>query len=575
MDPSTVWPAGESGGASRPSSIERSSSPKIENRQHALSDYGLRVVAPADSGRLKNVRSAMAPELRNTGIDVVGRIPWGTHFFHFYETKEDLLYTLIPYFKAGLEDAELCVWVVSEPLTESDAWSALRREVPEIDRYVSHRSIEIFDSREWYLKGGTFDLRRATTSWNEKLDQALTKGYAGMRGSGDAAWLSRRDWQSFIEYERRRNEAISNQLMTVLCTYPLATNGAAEFLDVAEAHQVVIAKRRAKWQVVDTPHLRLPSSHVEGPHRKHEQRIAELTGKLEGASEALKNEIVARNRVEAELLVLSAELAAELTAMSRLHEFSMRLLVNTALQPILEEVLSATIELQSADFGNVQLYDPDTGTSKIVAQRGFRQDVLDSVSRVHEDSAAGGRALQRQERVIIEDVQIDPGFEPHRLVAASAGFTEVIREALVLICPEVMRHRIEIREWLAEDLPPVLGARVELQQVVLNLMINGIEAMANVSDRNRELVIRSERHELDDGPGVLVTVRDAGIGITEERLDRLFDAFYTTKRDGLGMGLAISRSIIEAHGGGLWAAANAGHGATFQFVLPAEGTQMA
>jgi signal transduction histidine kinase len=88
-------------------------------------------------------------------------------------------------------------------------------------------------------------------------------------------------------------------------------------------------------------------------------------------------------------------------------------------------------------------------------------------------------------------------------------------------------------------------------------------------------VIRSERHELDDGPGVLVTVRDAGIGITEERLDRLFDAFYTTKRDGLGMGLAISRSIIEAHGGGLWAAANAGHGATFQFVLPAEGTQMA
>ena len=148
---------------------------------------------------------------------------------------------------------------------------------------------------------------------------------------------------------------------------------------------------------------------------------------------------------------------------------------------------------------------------------------------------------------------------------------ELIREVLVLVHQEVRRHRVLLQEFLAEDLPPVLGARVQLQQVALNLIMNGVEAMADVADESRELVIRAQRHEFDDGPGVLVAVRDAGIGLAEENLHLLFEAFYTTKSHGLGMGLSISRSIIEAHGGRLWATPNAGHGATFQFVLPALG----
>lgn len=149
------------------------------------------------------------------------------------------------------------------------------------------------------------------------------------------------------------------------------------------------------------------------------------------------------------------------------------------------------------------------------------------------------------------------------------NMTEVIREVLVLAGPEVRRHRILVQQLLGEDLPPVLGVRVQLQQVALNLIMNAIEAMADVSDRRRELGIRSQGQEVDDGPGVLVAVEDAGIGFAQENLDRLFEAFYTTKSHGLGMGLSISRSIIQAHGGRLWATPNAGHGATFQFVLPA------
>lgn len=118
----------------------------------------------------------------------------------------------------------------------------------------------------------------------------------------------------------------------------------------------------------------------------------------------------------------------------------------------------------------------------------------------------------------------------------------------------------------------MLGDQVQLQQVVLNLVMNGIEAMAEIADRGRELSVRAERHHLDDGPGVLVSVEDTGPGLPPENLDRVFEAFYTTKAKGLGMGLSISRSIVEAHGGRLWVSANNGHGLTFRFVLPAPGT---
>ena len=120
---------------------------------------------------------------------------------------------------------------------------------------------------------------------------------------------------------------------------------------------------------------------------------------------------------------------------------------------------------------------------------------------------------------------------------------------------------------LAADLPRVVGDRVQLQQVILNLMLNGIEAMKEVTERPRELLISTEP---DASGAVLVTVQDSGVGLDPQSVERLFEAFYTTKPDGLGMGLAICRSIIEAHGGRLWASANEPRGAVFQFTLPPE-----
>jgi signal transduction histidine kinase len=141
---------------------------------------------------------------------------------------------------------------------------------------------------------------------------------------------------------------------------------------------------------------------------------------------------------------------------------------------------------------------------------------------------------------------------------------QAVHEVVILMQNEAVRKGVVLRTDLAADVPPVLGDRVQLQQVLLNLFMNGVEAMASVAERPRELLIYSREHEPDQ---VLVAVQDSGVGIDAQNLEKIFDAFYTTKSQGMGMGLAISRSIVENHGGRLWAVANDGYGATFQFTL--------
>jgi C4-dicarboxylate-specific signal transduction histidine kinase len=148
---------------------------------------------------------------------------------------------------------------------------------------------------------------------------------------------------------------------------------------------------------------------------------------------------------------------------------------------------------------------------------------------------------------------------------APLNINDVVNEAIALVQRELLNHQVSLRMELASALPVVLADRVQLQQVIINLVINGIEAMQAVTDRPSELVLRS--HE-DDAHRVTVSVKDCGVGISSENADRLFDAFFTTKSAGMGMGLSVCRSIIEAHGGRLWAEPNLPQGATFHFTLP-------
>ena len=469
--------------------------------------------------------TAAARDTRKSGIDVVGDIPWGTHFCFFYETKEDLVDTLISYCKAGLENNEFCLWVVAEPLTIEEAVDALKSAVPNIDRYLAESRIEIVPACEWYFQGGIFDLKRVTDGWHEKLARASARGYAGVRVTGDTAWIEKKDWKDFCEYEEGLNEAVADQRLAVLCTYPLAACGAVEILDVVRTHQFVLARRHQSWDVIETAGHKQAKAEIKRLNEDLEQRVVERTSQLMLASEALRE-------AQAELAHVNRVTTMGQLAASIAHEIN---------QPITAVVTNAR-----------------AGLLWLAAQPPDLDEVREAFDRIIKAGNQAGEVIGRIRALIKkapprkEDLEIN----------------EAILEVIALAHGEVVKNSVSLQTQLAAGLPLIQGDRVQLQQVILNLIINAVEAMSGVSEGSRELLIGTREDALS---GVLVAVQDSGPGLNPESFDRLFDPFYTTKPGGMGMGLSICRSIVEAHGGRIWASRTAGPGVTVQFTLPVGG----
>jgi|SRR5579872_1563821 len=904
----------------------------------------------------------MISELRKTGVDVVGDVPWGTHFCLFYETTADLLETVVSYCKAGLESQEFCLWVVAEPLGVEDAKRALKRAVPEFDRYFADHSIEIVPARDWYLReDGTFDLERVIRGWNEKLTRASAKGYAGVRVTGDTAWLEKKDWKDFCEYEESLNQAVADRHLAVLCTYPLASCGAAEILDVVRTHQFAVTKRRGGWDVIETAGHKKAKAEIKHLNEELEQRVSERTSQLTALNSELRKEVLERQRAE-EALLRSETYLAEAQRVSHTGSFgwdvssgkivwseeTFRILecdrtiqptvdlvferTHPEDRPLIQQILDRAIQEKTAfdvehrllmpdgsikyvrvvghpsiteasgdikfvgaitditerkrtegallrseaylaegqrlthtgswacDLTNREIlhsseehsrlygFDPDNGTPSFremvdrihptdrdrvveIAERAncegkdfeahFRtvlpdgttkyvygvahpvfnassvaveyvgilidetedkraealrdgeshiletiardaplEEILENLVDVVEAQFDGllcsvllldedgqhvrhgaapslpkpysnaidglpigpqagscGTAMYRREPVVVTDILQDPLWEPYRDVAKTYGLracwstpilahsgrvlgsfamyyrdprspsppethalemathlagiaierklareererlrqaqadlahinrvttmgeltaslaheirqpiaaaltnaktclrwlgrdapdvpeareaasrlvtdvtraadiisrinflfkkdalqhelvdvNQLIREMIVLLRNEAARYSILIRSELAEHPPKVMGDRIQLQQVFMNLMLNGIEAMKDTV-AVRELTIKVQGVENGQLP---VCFSDTGVGLPPQQ-DQIFNAFFTTKTGGTGMGLSISRSIVESHGGRLWASANSGRGATFHLTLPAQ-----
>jgi C4-dicarboxylate-specific signal transduction histidine kinase len=474
-------------------------------------------------------------ELRKTGIGVVGDVPWGTHFFMFYETKEDLLDALVPYFKAGLESDELCLWAVSEPLTEEEARSALRKAVPEFDRYVAKRSIEISRGRQLYVSGDDLDLRRAIGTWSEKANFALSHGYAGLRVSASTAWLERKEWNEFSDYEREVNNSIGAWRMTALCTYPLAGSTAAEILDVARTHQFAIARRNNGWEMVETSELKQAKSEIKRLNDELELRVIERTQQLTLVNEEMRREIIERQRAEEALLEAQAELVRVTRALD-MGEL-VATIAHEVNQPLTAIVTNGNFCLRQLERASA---NPD--------------ELSTAIAEMVNDGTRASAVISRIRGLLMKGT-------PTR---TELDVNQIIRDVGVLLRNELSRNRVSLRTNLAADLPRVPGDPVQLQQVLINLMLNGIEAMRSSTERTRRILVKSARN-LD---GVLVQVQDSGPGIGLEPADRIFEPFFTTKAEGIGMGLSISRSIIESHGGQL-SVLPAPEGALFQFTVPA------
>jgi PAS domain S-box-containing protein len=608
----------------------------------------------------------MTAEMRKTGIDVVGNMSWGTHFCLFYDTKADLLETLVSYCKAGLESQEFCLWVAAPPVTVEDAWQALKREVPDFDQYAADSSIEIVPALDWYIQDGSFDLKRVIAGWNQKLLHASAKGYAGVRVTGDTAWVEKQYWKDFCEYEDALNDAVANLRLAALCTYPLAAYGAAEILDVVRTHQFAVTNRRGSWDVIETVGQKQAKAEIKRLNEELEQRVIERTSQLTAVNEELTREVIERQRAEEGLRKTEAYLAeaqrlshtgswawapatGEIrycsdeccrvlgfgqpggqprfeTFFERTHPDDQPRIAKTlerATRERAEFELDDRIVLPGGEIRDVHVVGHPvlSPSGDLVEFVGTLMDVTDrkraeeererlrqaqadlarvtrvttmgelTASLAHEIkqpiSAAAmnagtclrwlGRekpdvteAREAASRIIKDVTRASDIISRIGLLFKKGGpqhdlldVNEVIQEMIALLRSEASRYSISIHGELANNLPKVMADRVQLQQVFMNLMLNGIDAMKD-SGRGRELSIKSEAA---DGQ-LLISVRDSGNGIPPEDADQIFNAFFTTKPHGTGMGLPISRSIIESHGGRLWATANLERGATFHLSMP-------
>jgi PAS domain S-box-containing protein len=240
----------------------------------------------------------MATELVKTGIPVIGEVPWGSHFSFFCETQQDMLDALVPYFKAGLENKELCLWLFSSLAPEQDTVGALRQTIPDLEGHLAKHNIVISPIDEWYVQRGVFDRDKAIEKWKEKVDDALARGYAGLRAIGNADWLMAEYRQSLAEFEKMFEMWIAGQRMVVICTYPLAAMSAIQVFDVAAAHRFVAARRQGVWQVLETPELVQAKAEIKRLNEELEQRVVERTRELEVTNLELRREIAERKQAQ-------------------------------------------------------------------------------------------------------------------------------------------------------------------------------------------------------------------------------------------------------------------------------------
>jgi len=272
---------------------------------------------------------------------------------------------------------------------------------------------------------------------------------------------------------------------------------------------------------------------------KLEARVEERTAELKSTNEALVNQIAEQKRTEAALQVTRTELArvVRITTIGGL---------TASIAHEVNQPLAAVVANADACVAWLSRGDPNLAEARAAAERTIQ-------------------GATRASEVIVRIRSLISKATPER---AQVRINETIKEALALADGQAFRNNVSVVVQLAPNLPIVVGDGIQLQQVTLNLLMNGIEAMSSVTDRPRQLMVRSE---LLDGGQIHVSVRDSGIGLSPEVMARLFEPFFTTRSNGIGMGLPTSRSIVEAHGGKLWAESSGTLGAIFQFTLPSAG----
>lgn len=443
-----------------------------------------------------------------SGIPAVGAIPWGSHFCHFYSTAEDLADSLVPYFKAGLEHNEQCLWITSEPFGVEDAKAALRTALPRLESYLQEGRIDILDYREWYRRSAQHDIEGILQGWLEHKERALARGRTGLRLTGNTFWLEAKDWQGFIEYENRVNEVFREHEIIAQCSYCLHRCEPEGILDVVRNHQFAVARRAGEWEVVESCSLKQAKQALHQLNLELEHRVVERTAELEAALRA-RDEF---------LSMASHELKTPLTAL-KLQLDMVKAAVARGEGELAQQLVPKlrTLERQVARLGSLS---------------GSLLDVT----------------LLGSGRLHLEPQPVD--------------LPLLVREAVERLGPELASSgsqvHLEVRGNPQGEWDP---QRVD--QIVVNLLSNAAKY-----GEGRPIHVRVEQR----GGQVLLSVRDEGIGITPEAQARLFRKFERAvparHYGGLGLGLYISRMLAQVMGGSIEVESQLGQGSTFTVSLP-------
>ncbi|MGZ4909018.1 MAG: MEDS domain-containing protein, partial [Halobacteriota archaeon] len=230
-------------------------------------------------------RVKTTPTLPHFGLDVVDDVPWGTHLCLFYETKEDLIEILVPYFAEGLRSNEACMWVTSEPLEQDEAIAALAKAVPNIDNFIKSGQLLTLPYTEWHIKGGTFDPDRVTHGWIEKEQEALNRGFEGLRLAGNTAWIERSLSDTFTDYEAAVNDVITEHRMIAVCPYSVEKCTGNDVIDVIRNHVGTIIKQGGTWAVVEDV---LHRKGIETALQQEREELAAMNEALQSTNEELR-----------------------------------------------------------------------------------------------------------------------------------------------------------------------------------------------------------------------------------------------------------------------------------------------
>lgn len=446
--------------------------------------------------------------MRPSGLEAVGALPWGAHFCQFYGEREDLVDSLVPFFKAGLDSNEKCLWVTSEPLRAEEARTALRNAVPDLDGRLRSDQIEIIDHHDWYLRMGKTDVDTALTGWVRREQQALADGFAGLRLTGNTYWVERSDWDGFVDYESRVSKTFEGHRIIGLCSYCLDRCQPHDILDVVANHQFALTRRGGVWQLLESASLKSAKEELQRVNLDLERRVLERTGELTRA-------VSARDEF---LSVASHELKTPITSLQLYVHGILRAQANGQLSP---EQLAQRLNRVSDQCG--------------------RLDKL--VNNLLDVSRADARVLPMQREEL--DLAL------------------LVSETAERFVEEFARARCQVSVNAAD---PVVGRwdRMRLEQVVTNLFQNavryapGSQVDITVTDEgtHARAVVR------DSGPGICAKEHT-------RVFERFMQAEGPRSfAGGFGLGLWVVKQVTEAHGGTVSLESEPGAGAAFTVLLP-------